>query len=110
MTKIFALYYSMYGHIEIMAKAVAEGVRSANADVVIKRVPDTMPTAVALITELCWPIVSLNQLIRPSRVGRMRGNGNPAQAFALPRSTCGQSRPSRQETPGQALRCQSPLR
>src|ERR1700752_3782876 len=47
MTKILVLYYSMYGHIEIMAKAVAEGVRSANADVGIKRVPDTMPTEVA---------------------------------------------------------------
>ena len=35
MTKILVLYYSMYGHIEIMAKAVAEGVRSANVDVVI---------------------------------------------------------------------------
>jgi NAD(P)H dehydrogenase (quinone) len=42
MTKILVLYYSMYGHIEIMAKVVAEGARSANADVVIKRVPDTM--------------------------------------------------------------------
>jgi NAD(P)H dehydrogenase (quinone) len=42
MTKILVLYYSMYGHIEIMAKAVAEGARSANANVVIKRVPDTM--------------------------------------------------------------------
>src|SRR6266436_4047293 len=47
MTKILVLYYSMYGHIEIMAKAVAEGVRSANADVVIKRVPDTMSPEVA---------------------------------------------------------------
>src|SRR5712672_3101135 len=47
MTKILVLYYSMYGHIEIMAKAVAEGVRSANADVVMKRVPDTMPPEVA---------------------------------------------------------------
>jgi len=28
MTKLLVLYYSMYGHIEIMAKAVAEGVRS----------------------------------------------------------------------------------
>ena len=35
MTKILVLYYSMYGHIEIMAKAIAEGVRSANAEVVI---------------------------------------------------------------------------
>ena len=47
MTKILVLYYSMYGHIEIMAKAIAEGVRSANADVVIKRVPDTMSPEVA---------------------------------------------------------------
>ena len=47
MTKILVLYYSMYGHIEIMAKAVAEGARSANADVVIKRVPDTMSPEVA---------------------------------------------------------------
>src|SRR5882724_8144598 len=47
MTKILVLYYSMYGHIEIMAKAVAEGVRCANADVVMKRVPDTMPPEVA---------------------------------------------------------------
>jgi NAD(P)H dehydrogenase (quinone) len=28
MTKVLVLYYSMYGHIETMAKAVAEGVRS----------------------------------------------------------------------------------
>src|SRR5437867_8919841 len=42
-----ACYYSMYGHIEIMAKAIAEGVRSVNADVVIKRVPDTMSPEVA---------------------------------------------------------------
>src|SRR5207245_3391570 len=47
MTKILVLYYSMYGHIEIMARAVAEGVRSANADVVIKRVPDTMSPELA---------------------------------------------------------------
>ena len=47
MTKILVHYYSMYGHIEIMAKAVAEGVRSANADVVMKRVPDTMTPEVA---------------------------------------------------------------
>ena len=48
MTKILILYYSMYGHIEIMAKAVAEGARSAGGtEVVIKRVPDTMPPEVA---------------------------------------------------------------
>jgi NAD(P)H dehydrogenase (quinone) len=47
MTKVLVLYYSMYGHVEIMAKAVAEGVRSAGADVVIKRVPDSMSPEVA---------------------------------------------------------------
>lgn len=48
MTKILVLYYSMYGHIEIMAKAVAEGARSvADTDVLIKRVPDTMAPEVA---------------------------------------------------------------
>ncbi len=48
MTKILVLYYSMYGHIEIMANAVSECVRSVNADVVIKRVPDAMPPDVAM--------------------------------------------------------------
>jgi NAD(P)H dehydrogenase (quinone) len=28
MTKVLVLYYSMYGHLETMANAVAEGVRS----------------------------------------------------------------------------------
>lgn len=48
MTKILVLYYSMYGHIEIMARAVAEGARSVGGtDVVVKRVPDTMSPEVA---------------------------------------------------------------
>jgi NAD(P)H dehydrogenase (quinone) len=48
MTKILVLYYSMYGHIETMAKAIVEGARSVGgAEVVIKRVPDTMPPEVA---------------------------------------------------------------
>jgi len=47
MTKILAICYSIYGHIEIMAKAIPEGARSASADVVIKRVPDTMAPEVA---------------------------------------------------------------
>lgn len=43
MAKILVLYYSMYGHIEIMANAVAEGVRSIeNAEAVVKRVPELM--------------------------------------------------------------------
>ena len=44
MVKILVLYYSMYGHIETMAKAVAEGVRGVEgAEVTIKRVPDLVP-------------------------------------------------------------------
>lgn len=44
MAKILVLYHSMYGHIETMANAVAEGARSvAGAQVTIKRVPETMP-------------------------------------------------------------------
>jgi len=47
MTKVLVLYYSAYGHIETMAKAVAEGAREAGAEVDIKRVPETAPDAVA---------------------------------------------------------------
>lgn len=48
MPKILVLYYSMYGHIETMAGAVAEGARSVEgADVIVKRVPETMPPDVA---------------------------------------------------------------
>ncbi|NLU12023.1 MAG: NAD(P)H:quinone oxidoreductase [Gammaproteobacteria bacterium] len=43
MTKVLVLYHSMYGHIETMANAVAEGARSvAGVEVTIKRVPETM--------------------------------------------------------------------
>lgn len=43
MTKILILYYSMYGHVETMAKAVAQGARSIqNMEVTIKRVPELM--------------------------------------------------------------------
>ncbi|MEQ8267320.1 MAG: NAD(P)H:quinone oxidoreductase [Parvibaculum sp.] len=43
-TKVLVLYHSSYGHIETLAKAVAEGAASAgNVDVALKRVPETMP-------------------------------------------------------------------
>lgn len=43
-TKILVLYHSSYGHIETLAKAVAEGAASqADTDVALKRVPETMP-------------------------------------------------------------------
>ncbi len=44
MSRILVLYYSTWGHIETMAKAVADGAGSVKGtDVVIKRVPETMP-------------------------------------------------------------------
>ncbi|PIJ51370.1 NAD(P)H:quinone oxidoreductase, type IV [Erwinia sp. OLTSP20] len=43
MAKLLVLYYSMYGHIETMANAVAEGAkRVPGVEVTIRRVPETM--------------------------------------------------------------------
>jgi len=47
MPKVLVLYHSAYGHIETRANAVAEGARDAGAEVDIKRVPETVPEAVA---------------------------------------------------------------
>ena len=48
MTKILVLYYSSYGHVEQMAHAQAEGARRiAGAEVVVKRVPELVPEALA---------------------------------------------------------------
>lgn len=47
MAKVLVLYYSAYGHIEAMAKAVVEGAKAAGADVTLKRVPELVPEDVA---------------------------------------------------------------
>lgn len=48
MKKILVLYYSMYGHVERMAEAVAEGARTVEGvEVVLKRVAETMPEELA---------------------------------------------------------------
>jgi NAD(P)H dehydrogenase (quinone) len=48
MTKILVLYYSMYGHIETMAGAIAEGARSVDGvEVTVKRVPELMSAEAA---------------------------------------------------------------
>ncbi|MGZ4960474.1 MAG: NAD(P)H:quinone oxidoreductase [Methylomonas sp.] len=48
MTKILVLYYSMYGHVETMANAIAEGARKVEGtEVVVKRVPELMSEEVA---------------------------------------------------------------
>ncbi|HXH71580.1 MAG TPA: hypothetical protein VNI58_02055 [Mariprofundaceae bacterium] len=55
MAKVLVLDYSMYGHIETMAGAVAEGPRSADGvNVTVKRVPELMsPQAAKLTRKLC---------------------------------------------------------
>lgn len=48
MKNILVLYYSTYGHIEIMANAIAEGAREVpGVKVSVKRVPELMPPEVA---------------------------------------------------------------
>ncbi len=45
--KVLVLYYSSYGHVETLARAVAEGAATAGAEVVVKRVPELVPDDVA---------------------------------------------------------------
>ena len=47
MAKVLVLYHSTYGHIETMAYAVAEGAKSAGAEVTVLRVPELVPEEVA---------------------------------------------------------------
>jgi NAD(P)H dehydrogenase (quinone) len=48
MPRILVLYHSTYGHVEAMAKAMAEGVRAVGGtEVDIRRVPELVPEEVA---------------------------------------------------------------
>ena len=66
MTKVLVLYHSAYGHVETMAKAVAEGVREAGAEAVIKRVPETVPEEIAKASHFKLdqeaPVATINEL------------------------------------------------
>jgi NAD(P)H dehydrogenase (quinone) len=66
MAKVLVLYYSAHGHIERMAEAVAEGVRQAGAEVMIKRVPELVPEEVARKSgyklDQKAPIATVNEL------------------------------------------------
>jgi NAD(P)H dehydrogenase (quinone) len=67
MAKVLVLYYSAYGHVETMAQAVAEGVRSvAGAEVTLKRVPELVPEEVArkagMKLEQKAPVASVEEL------------------------------------------------
>lgn len=45
--QVLIVYYSMYGHIQRMAEAVAEGVNEVKgAEAVLRRFPETLPTEV----------------------------------------------------------------
>ena len=83
MTKVLVLYYSSYGHIETMAHAVAEGVRTAGAEVDVKRVPELVPADVAKSSHFkvdqTAPIAAVDELANydaiifgtPTRFGNM---------------------------------------
>jgi NAD(P)H dehydrogenase (quinone) len=83
MTKVLVLYYSAYGHIETMAYAVAEGARAAGATVEVKRVPETVPEAIAKASffklDQAAPVATPAELANydavivgaPTRFGRM---------------------------------------
>ena len=43
MSKVLVAFYSTYGHVYQMATAVAEGAKSAGADVTIKKFPEIIP-------------------------------------------------------------------
>ena len=83
MTKVLVLYYSAYGHIETMAQAIAEGARTAGAEVTIKRVPELVPEQAArnagMKLEQAAPLATVDELPQydaiifgtPTRFGNM---------------------------------------
>jgi NAD(P)H dehydrogenase (quinone) len=84
--KVLVLYYSSYGHIEAMSYAQAEGVvRVANAQVTVKRVPESCPLDVAKAAgfklDQAAPLATPEELERydaiifgtPTRFGNMAG-------------------------------------
>lgn len=83
MSKVLVLYYSTYGHIETLANAIAEGVRSSGATADVKRVPETVPEAIArnghFKLDQAAPVAAVAELANydaiivgaPTRFGRM---------------------------------------
>ncbi|MGZ2423871.1 NAD(P)H:quinone oxidoreductase type IV [Rhizobium laguerreae] len=66
MAKVLVLYYSAYGHIETMAYSVAEGAKSAGAEVTVRRVPELVPEDVAKASyykvDQAAPIATVDEL------------------------------------------------
>jgi NAD(P)H dehydrogenase (quinone) len=86
MAKVLVLYYSMYGHLETMAEAVAEGARSVSGtEVTIKRVAETIPAeqaaAYGVKLDQKAPVAMVDELAdydaiifgTPTRFGNMAG-------------------------------------
>ena len=83
MAKVLVLYYSSYGHVEVLAEAIAEGARLTGATVDIKRVPDTTPADVAKASyykiDQSAPVATIDELAdydaivvgTPTRFGRI---------------------------------------
>ncbi|HKJ72097.1 MAG TPA: NAD(P)H:quinone oxidoreductase [Gammaproteobacteria bacterium] len=85
-TRILVLYYSMYGHMEVMANTVAEGARQhEGAEVVVKRVPETIAEeqarGIGVKLDQAAPVASVEELAdfdaiifgSPTRFGNMTG-------------------------------------
>ena len=100
MAKVFVLYYSSYGHIELMANAIAEGIRKSGAEVDIKRVPETVPHSVAsdagFKLDQTAPIATVDELANydglvlgtGTRFGRVSSQmAAPSSAPMIPRAT-----------------------
>jgi NAD(P)H dehydrogenase (quinone) len=84
MAKVLVLYFSAYGHVERMAQAVAEGVRSVSGtEVALKRVPDLVSEDAArkagMKVDQKAPIATVDELANydaiifgtPTRFGNM---------------------------------------
>jgi len=88
--KILVLFYSTYGHVYRLAQAIADGAHEVpGVDIVIKRVPETLPPAVvkamgateAQMTFADVPIAGIDDLSEadavvfgtPTRFGNMAG-------------------------------------
>jgi NAD(P)H dehydrogenase (quinone) len=88
--KVLVVYYSMHGHINRMAEAIAEGAKTVKgAEVVLRRVPETLPQEVLVAMGAVEaqkkfeniPIASVDELATadavifgtPTRFGNMCG-------------------------------------
>ena len=83
MTKILVLYYSTYGHVEMLAESIAAGAREAGAEVDIRRVSELVPEEIARSSHFkldqAAPIATVDELPNydaiivgsPTRYGRL---------------------------------------